>query len=174
MTDNIYIEKISSNRTEALFLILTTICLLLAAWQWHVARIDGFTITFICLFGFFLFYALNYRTLIIHLNSTSLVLKFGFITWKIPFENIESCTLDKLPAFQRLGGAGIHFMFVNGRYRANFNFLEYPRVVIGLKVKQGPIRDISFSTRQPDKVISFITTGNNIVLVKRELISGGM
>mgnify|MGYP000900013350 CR=1 FL=1 len=34
--------------------------------------------------------------------------------------------------FLRYGGAGIHFMSIRGRYRASFNFLEYPRVVIAL------------------------------------------
>jgi hypothetical protein len=37
-----------------------------------------------------------------------------------------------------------------------FNFLEYPRVVVALKEKQGPVRDVAFSTRHPDQVIEFI------------------
>jgi hypothetical protein len=53
----------------------------------------------------------------------------------------------------RLGGAGILFMFVRKRYRASFNFLEYPRVVIALRKKAGPVQDISFSTRRPEDVI---------------------
>jgi hypothetical protein len=56
----------------------------------------------------------------------------------------------------RMGGAGIHFMMVRGRYRASFNFLEYPRVVIAFKKKVGPVRDISFTTRRPDDVIRLI------------------
>jgi hypothetical protein len=56
----------------------------------------------------------------------------------------------------RLGGAGIHFMLINKRYRASFNFLEHSRVVIALKRKVGPVRDISFSTRQPDEVLRLI------------------
>jgi hypothetical protein len=53
----------------------------------------------------------------------------------------------------RLGGAGIHFMVIENRYRASFNFLEYPRVVIALKRKKGPVRDISFSTRHPEELL---------------------
>lgn len=56
----------------------------------------------------------------------------------------------------RMGGAGIHFMSIRKRYRASFNFLEYPRVVIAFKRKVGPVQDISFSTRQPEKVIRLI------------------
>jgi hypothetical protein len=47
-------------------------------------------------------------------------------------------------------------MMVNERYRASFNFLEYPRVVVALKRKRGPVQDVSFSTRQPEPVMSLI------------------
>jgi hypothetical protein len=53
----------------------------------------------------------------------------------------------------RMGGAGIHFMSIRKRYRASFNFLEHPRVVIAFKRKAGLVRDISFSTRHPDDVL---------------------
>lgn len=32
-----------------------------------------------------------------------------------------------------------------------FNFLEYPRVVLELSKKMGPVRDVAFTTRQPEK-----------------------
>jgi hypothetical protein len=47
-------------------------------------------------------------------------------------------------------------MFVRKRYRASFNFLEYPRVVIAFKNKVGPVRDLSFSTSRPDDVLRFL------------------
>jgi hypothetical protein len=47
-------------------------------------------------------------------------------------------------------------MLIRKRYRASFNFLEHPRVVIALKRKVGPVRDISFSTRRPDDVLRLI------------------
>jgi hypothetical protein len=56
----------------------------------------------------------------------------------------------------KYGGAGIHFMTVNQRYRASFNFLEYPRVVIALKHKRGLIHDLSFSTQNPEQVIQVL------------------
>ena len=74
----------------------------------------------------------------------------------MPLANIEECRLDELPAVMRYGGAGIHFMSIGGRYRASFNFLEHPRIVIALKRQAGPVRDISFSTRRPDDVLRFI------------------
>jgi len=47
-------------------------------------------------------------------------------------------------------------MFVRGRYRASWNFLEYPRLVVALRKKAGPVHALSFSTRQPMEIQSII------------------
>ena len=47
-------------------------------------------------------------------------------------------------------------MFVHQRYRASFNFLEYPRVRIDFKQKIGPVQVISLSTRLPEELIRSI------------------
>ncbi len=157
MTDDIvYEERISSKRTEALFLALTVIFLLLLIWRVDVGGLDFLAFIFFCFFSLFLFYSLNYRNLIICLTHESLKLTFGLFTWTVPLDNIEACCLDDVPIFMRMGGAGIHFMFIRKRYRASFNFLVYPRVVIAFKRKVGPVREISFSTRQPDDLIWLI------------------
>jgi hypothetical protein len=152
MTNILYNEKLTSAKTEALFLGLTLLFLLLTLWRVDSRGWDGLAITLVVFFGIFLFYSLNYRTLVIHISPDKLKLKFGIFSWTIPVENIEDCQLDELPAFLKYGGAGIHFMTVRNRYRASFNFLEYPRVVIAFKKKAGLVRDISFSTRRPEKV----------------------
>ncbi len=157
MTKNlIYDERVSSNKTEALFLVLTILFFLLLIWRVSTDDPDVFGAFFFCLFVLFLFYSVNYRTLIIRLTPESLVLTFGIFTWTVPLDNIEECHLDKIPLLMRLGGAGIHFMSIRKRYRASFNFLEYPRVVVAFKRKVGPLRDISFSTRRPDDVLRLI------------------
>lgn len=71
-------------------------------------------------------------------------------------ENIADCRLDDLPAGLRIGGAGIHWMFVRRRYRFSFNFLEHPRVVLPLKQKIGLVQDVSFSTTNPNEIIRLI------------------
>ncbi len=152
-----YTEKVSSNRTEALFLALTTLFLVLLVWRLNAGSPDLLAVGLFCLSGVFLFYSLNYRTLVIRLTPESLSLKFGVFTWVVPFDNVEECRLDDdIPWLMRMGGAGIHFMLVRKRYRASFNFLEYPRVVVALKRKMGPVQDISFTTRQPDEVLRLI------------------
>jgi Ca2+/Na+ antiporter len=153
-----YVERVSSRRTEALFVLLTLLFLLLFIWRASVRGAGGWAVVFACFFAFFLFYSLNYRTLIIRLSEQALQLNFGLFTWNIPLENVEACFADKTSLW-RIGGAGIHFTWLGGRYRAMFNFLEHPRLVIALKIKKGPVRDIAFSTRRPDELMRLILEG---------------
>ena len=150
-----YNEKISSRKTEALFLVLTLLCLVLALWRVSAVSVDVLAVLFSALFVFFLFYSLNYRTLIIQLTPQVLKLRFGLFTWTTTTDNIERCFLDDI-SLRRIGGAGIHFSSFRGRYRAMFNFLEYPRIVVMLKNKKGPVRDVAFSTQRPDEILRFI------------------
>jgi hypothetical protein len=154
--DIIYNEKVTSKWTQAFFLGLTG----LFGWMTQRRRQDRrrdllsdisffFTI-------FFLFYSLNYRTLRTHITQDKLQLRFGIFEWIVAVDNIAACKLDDLPPLMRYGGAGIHFMMVQGRYRASLNFLEHPRVVVALKRQLGPVQEISFSTRHPNEVIQLI------------------
>ena len=153
----IYNEKVSSKWTAVLFLALTILFSLLLIWRVVSSNLDFLAVVFFCLFALFLFYSVNYRTLIVRITEESLKLIFGIFTWTVPFENIEQCQLDDdLPFLKKYGGAGIHFMLIRKRYRASFNFLEHSRVVIRLKRKAGLIRDISFSTCQPNELIQLI------------------
>lgn len=157
MTNNlIYEERVFSNKTEALFLGFTILFLMLLIWRMSTGSPDILSAIFFFIFVFFLFYSVNYRTLIIRLNPESLKLKFGIFTWTIPLCNVGECRLDDLPVLMRYGGAGIHFMFIRKRYRASFNFLEHPRVVIALRRRVGIVWDISFSTRRPGDVIQLV------------------
>lgn len=152
-----YYEQLSSRKTEWLFLALTALFFLLFIWRVNVSGWSVLAVAFLVLSCFFLFYVVNYRTLIIRVMSDTLVLSFGIFTWTVPFDNIESCVIDEIPSLVKHGGAGIHFMFVNKRYRASFNFLEYPRVLVSFKSKVGPVQDISFSTCKPEEVLRFLS-----------------
>jgi hypothetical protein len=154
--DIIYTEKLSSNKTGALFVTLTLIFTLLLVWRVNSLSLDWVAILCACFVVIFLFYSINYKALLIRLYPESLKLTFGIFSWTVPVDNIGECSLDELPVIMKYGGAGIHFMTIRKRYRASFNFLEYPRVVIAFKKKVGPVRDISFSTRNPDEIIRLI------------------
>ena len=152
----IYHEIVTSRRTEVLFVVLAILFFLLLIWRVIIGGLDILAAVFFSLFGLFFFYSLNYRKLIIHLKADSLKLKFGIFTWTVPLDNVEECRLDEMPFLMRMGGAGIHFMIVHKRYRASFNFLEHPRVVIAFRKRVGLVRDISFSTCRPDDVVRLI------------------
>lgn len=157
MNDKVlYEERITSNKTEALFILLTLLPTLLFIWSTKTGRKGKLKAVSLFLSILFLFYSLSYRTLIIRLSSRSLKLIFGLSSWVVPVDNIKNIHLDEIPLGMRMGGAGIHFMMIRKRYRASFNFLEYPRVVIEFKNKVGPVQDISFSTRQPDQLVRLI------------------
>ena len=152
----IYEERVTSTWTEALFSFFTILFLSLLIWWMGTGNQDAISIAFLCLFIFFLFYALNYRVLIIRITSSYLKLRFGIFTWTVPLDNVAEFQLDHLPVFMWYGGAGIHYMLIRGRYRASFNFLEHPRVVIALHKKAGLVQDVSFSTRRPNEVLQSI------------------
>jgi Ca2+/Na+ antiporter len=154
--DLIYRESISSGRTEALFLALMVLFLILLIWRVKTYRWEIVGIMCAIFFSLFLFYSLNYRKLMIHITPQALKLSFGLFSWTVPQANIQACHLDELPLIMKYGGAGIHFMSVGKLYRASFNFLEYPRVLITFKKKIGPVSGISFSTRQAQVLIALL------------------
>jgi len=157
MTQNpVYEERVSSDWTEALFVAFTILFLALLVWRISIASWDAPGLVFFSLSLFFFFYSVNYRILVVRLTADSLRLKFGLFSWTILLDNVDDCRLDDLPMWMRYGGAGIHFMIIRKRYRVSFNFLEHPRVVIALRRRVGPVRDVSFSTRRPDEVIQLI------------------
>ena len=153
--EQIYEETLRSNRTTALFVILTLLFLSLFSWRLNTSGFELLSVLSLTLSFFFFFYSLNYRTLRIRMTPKNLELGFGLFRWVVPMENIESYTLDEVSLW-RIGGAGIHFTSIRRRYRAMFNFLEYPRVLIKLRKRRGPVRDIAFSTRDPERVMAFL------------------
>ncbi len=146
-----YTEDLTSPRTEALFVGLTLLGGALAVWRGTVSGFDWLTLTLAGLAVFFGFYALNFRKLRIRLTPDALQLTFGVFTWRVQIGNIEACRVDDVSLW-RIGGAGIHFSPIQGRYRAMFNFLEYPRLVVLLRQGQGPVRAVAFSTRRVDEL----------------------
>jgi hypothetical protein len=113
--DLIYSERLSSNKTEVLFLVLIVLSLFLLLWRLRAEGWGILAVVLLLFFILFLFYSVNYRTLIIQLTAQSLELKFGIFTWIVPLDNLDECRVDELPPLKRLGGAGIHFMLVRDR-----------------------------------------------------------
>ena len=156
MPDNlIYEEKISSARTEVLFVALTFLFFALFYRRLMVTGSGVIAGIFLLLSLLFAFYALNYRFLIIHISTREINLKFGVFGWTIPLHGVEKIYIDNTSLW-RISGAGIHFSSIGGRYRAMLNFLEYPRLVIVLKEKRGLVKDVAFSTGRPNEIMRII------------------
>jgi len=151
----VYEERVSSARTEALFVGLALLFLALFAARASVSGFGYLAAVLFVLFCFFLFYAINYRTLVIRISREALELRFGVFSWAVPRESIARGYPDDTTIW-RVGGAGIHFTMIRRRYRVFFNFLEHPRVVLELTKARGFVRDVAFSTRRPDEVLDAV------------------
>jgi len=107
MTDNpFYEERISSNRTEALFSGFTILFFVLLVWRLSTGGLDILSAALFFIFVFFLFYSVNYRKLINRLTPETFLPKSGSFTWAIPLVNIAECRLDDLQMLMRNGGTG--------------------------------------------------------------------
>lgn len=156
MANLLYSEKIRSNKTSLLFVILALIFFALFAWRVSVVGLKFAPLLFVFLGLFFTLYIVNYRILEISITDQDLQLKFGLVRWRTDLSNIQACLLDDSTAIIKYGGAGVHFAFIRGEYRAFYNFLEYPRMLIRFKKKQGLVRALVFTTQQPDQVLDII------------------
>lgn len=153
-----YTEKIQSSGTTLLFLGLSILFFILFGWRISAVGVRFFPGMFAFLGMLFLFYVFNFRTLLITIDSKHVKLKFGIIPWKTRLDNIRDYQVDDSPAIIKYGGAGVHFAFVKGIYRAYYNFLEYPRVVVSFKEKQGLVQELVFTSRHPDQVLTEINS----------------
>jgi hypothetical protein len=156
MVTPLYSEKIRSNITSLLFLILAIIFFVLFAWRFSVVGFRFVPGLYVFLGLFFCFYLINFRALTISITDQTLHLNFGLIHWRTDIENIASSTLFDPPFWIKYGGAGVHFAMVDGEYMAFYNFLEYPRILIKFKQKRGRVQALAFTTRQPDTVLDIL------------------
>ncbi len=153
--ETFYEERVSSGRTQALFVGLTLLFLGLLIARVSTSGLGYLAAVLFLLFCFFLFYAVNSRTLIILITPEALELRFGMFSRKVPWGAVAHWYLDDTSIW-RVGGAGIHFTMIRRRYRVFFNFLEHPRVVLELGKARGLVRDVAFSTRRPAELLDAV------------------
>ena len=150
--ETVYEERVSSARTEALFVGLAVLFLALFGVRVRGSEWGFVAGLFLVLSCLFLFYAVNYRTLVIRITSETLHLRFGVFSLAVPWDSVARWHRDDTPLW-RVGGAGIHFTMIRRRYRVFFNFLEHPRVVLELERRRGLVRDVVFSTARPEELL---------------------
>ncbi len=160
----LFSEPLTSRTTELLVLALTLLFLGRAGWRTLGRELDRWAIALLVIGVFFLFYSFNDATLHIRLTAQLLSLRFGIFEWATPLRNTEACALDPTSLW-RIGGAGIQFTPLGRRYRVMLDFLEYPRQVLKLKTRRGPVRDVAFSTRRPQGIAKPIQQASAVVRV---------
>lgn len=163
MPKAIFRERIKSNLTTTLFVILGLIFFGLFAWRYSIVGFRFLPALFGFLGLFFFFYVINFRVLRITITDQTLRLKFGLVQWRMDLENIEHCKLYDPPFWIRYGGAGVHFSMVEGAYKAFFNFLEYPRILVRFHEKRGLVQELVFTTRQPDRILEILEERSSAV-----------
>ena len=156
MTDELYFEELGSTKTSLLFQGLMILFLGLFAWRVEAVGFRIGPVIFLFLAILFTFYVLNYRTLKIRIDAEMIHLMFGLVRWRTRLDNVAMCGLDDSSILIKYGGAGVHFAFTNGKYRAFYNFLDGPRVLVSFRQKQGWVQELVFSTRNPDQVLDII------------------
>jgi hypothetical protein len=154
--DLIYHEKLKSTGTSLLFGFLAALFFLLFGWRFSIVGWRFLPSLYLALGFIFFLYVINYRVLEIYITEEHLTLKFGLIPWKTKLANIKNVEMDESPPIIKYGGAGVHFAFVEGKYRAFYNFLEFPRIVVYLNEKQGLVQALVFSTKQPDRLLAIL------------------
>lgn len=134
---------------------LSVLCLASLAWRFIVSGFGTIAALLLLLSLLFVFFALNYRVLVVRMSEEGLRLRFGLFGWTVPWNTVARAYPDDT-ALWRIGGAGIHFSIIKGRYRAMLNFLEHPRIVVELKKKRGLVREVAFSTQKPIEILRII------------------
>lgn len=151
-----YTEKVFS---KWMFLILGSITVIFSfigayeimiGWQWT----EPLPVWFWPVMAlFFLVITINYFRLTIKIDHERLTVGYGVSKSKISWDNIEDCYLDETSSLW-YGGWGSRLGRVDGKWRAVYNVIGGPRVVVSLK--EGWIREVAFSTKDPEEVMEKI------------------
>ena len=95
---SVYEEIVSSPRTTTLFVLLTGLFVSLFACRITRTGTGLLTIIFFGLGAFFLFYLLNYRTLVRSHHSQSFEAWVRRLLLTVPFDSIDGCRRDDTAA----------------------------------------------------------------------------
>ncbi len=153
---SIYRERVSSGWVILLLLLPTLAFLMLFLYQLFVRPIGGNPAPNWFLILMFLLFAIvmtNFRELRIEIEESGIKVGYGWIAYRIKWEEIEDIRLDETSNL-RYGGYGIRIAKVNDRLRLVYNTIGTPRVVV--KKRSGRFKDFVFSTRDPHKIIKIV------------------
>jgi len=151
--NNLYEEKIFLRLTTITLISFTVVLFLVLIFLISAESYPFLIGTILCAFILFVVTTLNFNTLTIRITPEFVKVAYGIFGRKSVFENIEACSLDNVSNF-RYGGFGIRIARVSGSWRIAYNIFKCPRVVLSLK--KGRIREVVFSTKNPEEVMRII------------------
>lgn len=154
--EKIYEEKIFSKGITIILAFITFVFLFLLYYQIFVKPIGNKPapdLFYLIMFLIFLGIALNFSKLTITITQNFILVRYGILKKKIPFEDVENCNLDERSNI-RYGGFGIRIARVRGKWVLVYNLLKCSRVV--LKLRKGRFGEFVFSTKNADEVMMII------------------
>ncbi len=98
---------------------------------------------------------INFSRMKIKIDNEGIFIIYGVIKKKIPWKNVKDFSLDEGSPV-KYGGWGIRFWRVKGNFRFIYNIAAGDRIVISLK--SSFVKEIVFSTKNPEKVMKIIKT----------------
>ncbi len=150
-----YTEKIFC---KWMFLILATVTAvfsflgvyeIMIGWQWT----EPLPVWFWPVMALFLLViTINFLRLTIKIDSENLTVGFGILKKKIPWDKVKDYYLDETSSLWY----GLRLRRADGKWRTVYNLIVIggPRVVVSLK--EGRIREVAFSTKNPEEVMEKI------------------
>jgi len=115
----------------------------LPSWFWLVMTVILLAIT------------INFSRMKIRIDNKGIIIRYGVIKNSIPWEDVKDCSVDEGSPL-KYGGWGQRFWRVKGNFRIIYNAAAGERIAISLN--SGIVREIVFSTRDPEKVMEVIKT----------------
>ena len=155
-SDTIYEEKIFAKLAGGLLWGMAVVMLIILVYTTFIEPVDDepyLSLLFIVMFIVFVILGLIFGRLVIRVDYQNVVVAFGFIKKRIPWENIKKVYLDETSAL-KYGGAGIRTTRLDGEWVLAYIVVGGQRVV--LKLNDGKFKRFVFSTKNPEEVINVI------------------
>ncbi len=102
---------------------------------------------------FLLAMTINFSRMKIKIDNDGIFIIYGVMKKKISWKNVKDCSVDEGSSV-KYGGWGLRFWRGKGNFRIIYNIAAGDRIVISLN--SGFVREIVFSTRNPEKVMKII------------------
>lgn len=107
------------------------------------------------LLGFMILAGINFSRLTIMITSGGIIVGFGFFKQVLSWNQITSCSIDRVPSVGWL----IQMTARQGKHQVGYHVFGKPK--IKLNAQGAWINELSFSTNHPEHVLELLTKGES-------------